>query len=67
MSKRSRRSRRSSREVINRNRPRRKPQSSQRKRTPRNIETTKYIQEPIKKKKASQAPTQKSSLEGFFD
>jgi len=50
MSKRSRRSRRSSREVVNRNRPRRKPQSSQRKRTPRNIETTKYIQEPIKKK-----------------
>ena len=25
------------------------------------------VQEPIKKKKASQAPTQKSSLEGFFD
>tara|TARA_Y100000361_G_scaffold124558_1_gene117701 strand:+ start:796 stop:1632 length:837 start_codon:yes stop_codon:yes gene_type:complete len=50
MSKRSRRNRRSNREVVSRNRPRRKPQSSQRKRTPRNAETTKYIQEPIKKK-----------------
>ena len=50
MSKRSRRNRRSNREVVSRNRPRRKPQSSQRKRTPRNTETTKYIQEPIKKK-----------------
>ena len=53
MSKRSRRNRRSNREVVSRNRPRRKPQSSQRKRTPRNAETTKYIQEPIKKKKGN--------------